>query len=214
MCPQYLMLIESALIFQERVEVKAFSSDGSYYKLSTLLNMTSDRTKVWFACDGPVGLSFLVLSAMHKLNPCISNLWIAIVLLQFMVVVAVDIASLRYPIGWSWSHSLISKRRPPIYLATWYCSFFTKTRSCTQSMKFLRIIHDGSSPLLAILILVVKNLFIVDWEESFSSQFLHFFPHADRVLTKSSSIYLHQADAPPFNLRATNFTFLFLGVFM
>lgn len=62
------MLIESTLIFQERVDVKAFSSDGSYYKLSTLLNMTSDRTKVQFVNDGPVGLSFLVLSAMHKLN--------------------------------------------------------------------------------------------------------------------------------------------------
>ncbi|XP_031738035.1 uncharacterized protein LOC101213129 isoform X1 [Cucumis sativus] len=31
---------------KERVDVKAFSSDGSYYKLSTLLSMTSDRTKV------------------------------------------------------------------------------------------------------------------------------------------------------------------------
>ncbi|GAV71650.1 DUF946 domain-containing protein/DUF1162 domain-containing protein/Chorein_N domain-containing protein [Cephalotus follicularis] len=31
---------------KERVDVKAFSSDGSYYKLSALLNMTSDRTKV------------------------------------------------------------------------------------------------------------------------------------------------------------------------
>lgn len=29
-----------------RVDVKAFSSDGSYYKLSAQLNMTSDRTKV------------------------------------------------------------------------------------------------------------------------------------------------------------------------
>ncbi|XVE82332.1 hypothetical protein DITRI_Ditri15bG0139900 [Diplodiscus trichospermus] len=31
---------------KERVDVKAFSSDGSYYKLSALVNMTSDRTKV------------------------------------------------------------------------------------------------------------------------------------------------------------------------
>ncbi|XP_043726204.1 uncharacterized protein LOC122672780 isoform X2 [Telopea speciosissima] len=31
---------------KERVDVKAFASDGSYYKLSALLNMTSDRTKV------------------------------------------------------------------------------------------------------------------------------------------------------------------------
>ncbi|XP_019418850.1 PREDICTED: uncharacterized protein LOC109329610 isoform X2 [Lupinus angustifolius] len=31
---------------KERIDVKAFNSDGSYYKLSALLNMTSDRTKV------------------------------------------------------------------------------------------------------------------------------------------------------------------------
>lgn len=31
---------------KERIDVKAFSSDRSYYKLSALLNMTSDRTKV------------------------------------------------------------------------------------------------------------------------------------------------------------------------
>ncbi|GKV06822.1 hypothetical protein SLEP1_g18658 [Rubroshorea leprosula] len=31
---------------KERVDVKAFNSDGSYYKLSAVLNMTSDRTKV------------------------------------------------------------------------------------------------------------------------------------------------------------------------
>ncbi|KAJ7955294.1 calcium-dependent lipid-binding family protein [Quillaja saponaria] len=31
---------------KERVDVKAFNSDGSYYKLSALVNMTSDRTKV------------------------------------------------------------------------------------------------------------------------------------------------------------------------
>ncbi|KAK7264763.1 hypothetical protein RJT34_32373 [Clitoria ternatea] len=31
---------------KERIDVKAFHSDGSYYKLSALLNMTSDRTKV------------------------------------------------------------------------------------------------------------------------------------------------------------------------
>ncbi|XP_042516642.1 uncharacterized protein LOC122090931 isoform X2 [Macadamia integrifolia] len=31
---------------KERVDVKAFASDGSYYKLSALLKMTSDRTKV------------------------------------------------------------------------------------------------------------------------------------------------------------------------
>ncbi|KAK7291737.1 hypothetical protein RIF29_07114 [Crotalaria pallida] len=31
---------------KERIDVKAFSSVGSYYKLSALLNMTSDRTKV------------------------------------------------------------------------------------------------------------------------------------------------------------------------
>lgn len=31
---------------KERVDVKAFSSDGSYYKLSAQLKMTSDRTKV------------------------------------------------------------------------------------------------------------------------------------------------------------------------
>ncbi|XWS14258.1 hypothetical protein CRYUN_Cryun36dG0107400 [Craigia yunnanensis] len=30
----------------ERVDVKAFNSDGSHYKLSALVNMTSDRTKV------------------------------------------------------------------------------------------------------------------------------------------------------------------------
>ncbi|XP_059643008.1 uncharacterized protein LOC132284858 [Cornus florida] len=31
---------------KQRVDVNAFSSDGSYYKLSTLVHMTSDRTKV------------------------------------------------------------------------------------------------------------------------------------------------------------------------
>ena len=31
---------------QEQVEVKAYNSDGSYYKLSAVLTMTSDRTKV------------------------------------------------------------------------------------------------------------------------------------------------------------------------
>ncbi|KAA8527969.1 hypothetical protein F0562_035162 [Nyssa sinensis] len=31
---------------KQRVDVKAYSSDGSYYKLSALLHMTSDRTKV------------------------------------------------------------------------------------------------------------------------------------------------------------------------
>ncbi|ONI27903.1 hypothetical protein PRUPE_1G110200 [Prunus persica] len=31
---------------KERLDVKAFSSDGSYYKLSARLNMTSDRTKL------------------------------------------------------------------------------------------------------------------------------------------------------------------------
>lgn len=31
---------------QERVDVTASSSDGSYYRLSAVLNMTSDRTKV------------------------------------------------------------------------------------------------------------------------------------------------------------------------
>ncbi|XP_061360270.1 uncharacterized protein LOC133304277 isoform X2 [Gastrolobium bilobum] len=31
---------------KERIDVKAFNSDGSYYKLSALLKMTSDRTKV------------------------------------------------------------------------------------------------------------------------------------------------------------------------
>ncbi|XP_022721975.1 uncharacterized protein LOC111279261 isoform X3 [Durio zibethinus] len=31
---------------KERVDVKAFSSDGSYYRLSAVVNMTSDRTKV------------------------------------------------------------------------------------------------------------------------------------------------------------------------
>lgn len=31
---------------KQRVDVKAFSSDGSYYKLSAVLHMTSDRTKV------------------------------------------------------------------------------------------------------------------------------------------------------------------------
>ncbi|KAK6930330.1 Vacuolar protein sorting-associated protein 13, DH-like domain [Dillenia turbinata] len=31
---------------KERIDVRAFASDGSYFKLSTLLNMTSDRTKV------------------------------------------------------------------------------------------------------------------------------------------------------------------------
>ncbi|KAE9455056.1 hypothetical protein C3L33_13039, partial [Rhododendron williamsianum] len=31
---------------KQRVDVKAFSSDGSYYKLSAMLHMTSDRTKV------------------------------------------------------------------------------------------------------------------------------------------------------------------------
>jgi vacuolar protein sorting-associated protein 13A/C len=31
---------------KQRVDVKAFTSDGYYYKLSALLNMTSDRTKV------------------------------------------------------------------------------------------------------------------------------------------------------------------------
>lgn len=36
------------LVFQGRVDVKAFYSDGSYYKLSALMNMTSDRTKVEF----------------------------------------------------------------------------------------------------------------------------------------------------------------------
>lgn len=36
------------LVFQGRVDVKAFHSDGSYYKLSALMNMTSDRTKVEF----------------------------------------------------------------------------------------------------------------------------------------------------------------------
>jgi hypothetical protein len=31
---------------QERVDVKAYNSDGSYYKLSAMLILTSDRTKV------------------------------------------------------------------------------------------------------------------------------------------------------------------------
>ncbi|XP_057959044.1 uncharacterized protein LOC131151699 [Malania oleifera] len=31
---------------KERVDVKAFASDGSYYRLSAVMNMTSDRTKV------------------------------------------------------------------------------------------------------------------------------------------------------------------------
>ncbi|XP_062178337.1 uncharacterized protein LOC133883124 isoform X2 [Alnus glutinosa] len=31
---------------KERVDVKAYNSDGSYYKLSAMLNLTSDRTKV------------------------------------------------------------------------------------------------------------------------------------------------------------------------
>ncbi|KAG2726780.1 hypothetical protein I3760_01G128300 [Carya illinoinensis] len=31
---------------KERIDVKAYNSDGSYYKLSALLNLTSDRTKV------------------------------------------------------------------------------------------------------------------------------------------------------------------------
>lgn len=47
-----IWLLYGALIlfffFQERLDVKAFSSDGSYYKLSARLNMTSDRTKVGF----------------------------------------------------------------------------------------------------------------------------------------------------------------------
>ncbi|KAF5200270.1 calcium-dependent lipid-binding family protein, partial [Thalictrum thalictroides] len=30
---------------KERIDVKAFASDGSYYKLSAVLNTTSDRTK-------------------------------------------------------------------------------------------------------------------------------------------------------------------------
>ncbi|KAI3834068.1 hypothetical protein MKX03_035864 [Papaver bracteatum] len=37
-----LMELES----KERIDVNAFTSNGSYYKLSALLNMTSDRTKV------------------------------------------------------------------------------------------------------------------------------------------------------------------------
>ncbi|XP_031740564.1 uncharacterized protein LOC116405552 [Cucumis sativus] len=39
------MLIDTAVLCQERVDVKSFSFDGSYYKLSTLLSTTSDRTK-------------------------------------------------------------------------------------------------------------------------------------------------------------------------
>lgn len=35
-----------ALEKKQRVDIKAFGSDGNYYKLSALLNMTSDRTKV------------------------------------------------------------------------------------------------------------------------------------------------------------------------
>lgn len=31
---------------QERVDVKAYASDGSYYRLSAQLKMASDRTKV------------------------------------------------------------------------------------------------------------------------------------------------------------------------
>ena len=33
--------------FQQRVDVRAFNSDGSYYNLSAVLHMTSDRTKVY-----------------------------------------------------------------------------------------------------------------------------------------------------------------------
>ena len=32
---------------QQRVDVKAFNSDGSYYNLSAVLQMSSDRTKVY-----------------------------------------------------------------------------------------------------------------------------------------------------------------------
>lgn len=42
----------SGFVFQRRVDVKAFHSYGSYYKLSAIMNVTSDRTKVEFLYFG------------------------------------------------------------------------------------------------------------------------------------------------------------------
>lgn len=50
----------SLKLLQERIDVKAFNSDGSYHKLSALLDMTSDRTKV--------GVCVLLLSLVVTLS--------------------------------------------------------------------------------------------------------------------------------------------------
>ena len=57
--PLNMMLIETWFLFQERIDVKAFNSDGSYYKLSAVLNMTADRTKV--------GESILLITFWYEL---------------------------------------------------------------------------------------------------------------------------------------------------
>ncbi len=45
---ELLLIFSSSVIHlvQEHVDVKAFTSDGSYYWFSAQLKMTSDRTKV------------------------------------------------------------------------------------------------------------------------------------------------------------------------
>lgn len=65
---------------QGRVDVKAFSSDGSYYKLSVQLNMTSDRTKV---C-----LGFMTI---HVLNFCFFHLELGVVSVSYSLYIFIVI---------------------------------------------------------------------------------------------------------------------------
>lgn len=65
-------------LFQQRVDLRACGSDGSYYKLSALLNMTSDRTKV--SCWS-VRLRFASNYAILKSPSCF--LFLNLIILSF-----------------------------------------------------------------------------------------------------------------------------------
>ncbi|XP_033133174.1 uncharacterized protein LOC103833364 [Brassica rapa] len=63
-------------ICQERIDVKAFCSDASYYKLSAVLNMTSDRTKVIHLQPNTLFINRVGVSICLQQCDCQTEEWI------------------------------------------------------------------------------------------------------------------------------------------
>lgn len=87
------------------------------------------------------------------------------------IVVAVEMASFRYPIGCRAICSLISDLNPRNVSCYQVLLILTKICPGTKSMKLFSIVHYRSRTLLAVLILIVQDLFEVHRQKLLAHQF-------------------------------------------